>query len=197
MFRSVFEAWPLLLLFLGLECGHVGLLSGSSSSWLPSHEGFQRSRKPLSFLLRPHEGADQRSSERSKVTSSSSSLNPCVGGCSTVTDSLKWYTTFLLRPKVLGLTKADISAMITPQLDHLPRLPNGTKGPGYTDAAQFAQGMSTHGSSDAGHGVRPQACQLAYPLPPACNAVGECSDCAEGRCGAGSQSSPHQGNILP
>ena len=97
------------------------------------------------------------------MTSSSSLLDSCLGGCSTVMDSLKWYMTFLLRPEVLGLTKADISAMITPQLDHLPRLPNGTKGPGYSDAAQFAQGMATHGSSDVGHGVNLQACQPHTP----------------------------------
>ena len=75
--------------------------------------------------------------------------------CSTAADSLKWYMTFLTRPEVLQLSSANIKTMITPKLDHPLQFANGTVKRSTEDAVVFAQGMSTFGSPDTGHGVSP------------------------------------------
>ena len=73
--------------------------------------------------------------------------------CSTVTDSLKWYMTFLATPELMRLNKSDIRSMITPLTQPL-RWANGTINPTSKDAAMFAQGIATHGASSSAHGVR-------------------------------------------
>ncbi len=72
--------------------------------------------------------------------------------CSTASDSLKWYMTFLVHPERLWLSKSEINTMITPSPQPL-RWANGTINPSSKDASGFAQGMSTHGSPDTAHGV--------------------------------------------
>lgn len=72
--------------------------------------------------------------------------------CSTAADSLKWYMTFLTHPEVLQLSRADINSMITPKF-HPFYYSNGTERPCTEDALLFAQGMSTFGSPNTGHGV--------------------------------------------
>ena len=61
--------------------------------------------------------------------------------------------TFLVKPEVLQLSKADIESMTTPEVEHPLRFANGTMKPSTKDAAVFAQGMGIHGSPDSGHGV--------------------------------------------
>ena len=73
--------------------------------------------------------------------------------CSTAADSLKWFMTFLTRPEVLQLSSADINSMITPKFKPFYYF-NGTVRPCTEDALLFAQGMSTFGSPNTGHGVR-------------------------------------------